>query len=202
MSRRFGAVTVLDGLDLELGEAMVVALVGRNGSGKTTLLRILAGVLDPTSGEALVAGAPPGAGLATYVPAGDRMLNFRLTGARNLAFFGRLAGVPPGSLGEAIAGALEALDARALGERLVGSCSTGERRRLMLAVALVVGAPVLLLDEPFADLDDEAGEAVARACRAYAQAGGLVLYATPSQGLGPAADRTLHLVGGRLAGAA
>ena len=196
LSRNFGSVTVLSGLDLELGAGAVVALVGRNGSGKTTLLRILAGVLDPTSGEALVAGEPPGAGLATYVSAGDRMLNFRLSGAKNARF------LAPDRLDDAIAAALEALDASALGDRLVGSCSTGERRRLMLAVALVVGAPVLLLDEPFADLDDEAGQAVASACRAHAQAGGLVLYATPSEGLGPAPDRTLHLVGGRLEGAA
>lgn len=196
LSRSFVGEGVLDGVSLDIREG-VTALIGANGSGKTTLLRILAGVLDPDRGTVRVAGRPPGRGLAGFAPAGDRMLNWRLTGGENLAFFARLKGVPRGLLDRAIGAAADAADAGDLVSKIVGRCSTGQRRRLMLAVALVGSPPVVLLDEPYADLDERGIAAVDVLASRWANAGGLILYAAPKAEDGPPAGIVVRLVDGR-----
>ena len=198
LARRFGPREVLKDLSFTASAGSVVAVVGANGSGKTTLLRILAGVLDPSSGEASVAGEPTGRGNAGFVPAGERMLNWRLSARQNLEFLGGLAGIGSAELAGRIAAVAGALDATDLLEEPIGSCSTGQRRRVMVAAGLLAGPPVALLDEPFADLDDAGARTVGDVCRGWAVAGGLVLYATPQEGYGPVAGVTLRLAGGRL----
>jgi ABC-2 type transport system ATP-binding protein len=194
LSRAFGDLQVLHDDKLTVGRGRIAAVVGENGTGKTTLLRILAGVLDPDAGTVTIAGRPPGHGKASFVPAGDRMLNWRLTGRQNLSFFAELAGAPPDAVDTA--GGL--LDAAALLDKLFGECSTGQRRRLMLAAGFVARPPVVLLDEPFADLDEPGRDTIARACRAWAGASGVVVYAAPTLSDGPPADLTYRLAGGRL----
>lgn len=186
--RSFHAERVLDGVSLRLAAGSVAALIGANGSGKSTLLRILAGVLEPEAGSVLVAGSPPGRGSAGFVPAGDRMLNWRLTGAQNLEFYARVGGVGGGNVGSAVRAAAEAADAGSLLHKPAGECSTGQRRRLMLAVALVGSPPVMLLDEPFADLDERGCAAVESVSRRWADLGGSVLYAAPGGDQGPPFD--------------
>jgi ABC-2 type transport system ATP-binding protein len=188
VARSFGDRRVLDGVDLHLGSGEVAMILGENGSGKTTLLRILAGVLDVDAGEVALAGSSPGTGMSSFVPSGDRMLNWRLTGSRNLTFFARLAGLPEATIPERLADTAGLLDAQDLLERPVGQCSMGQRRRLMLAVGFLSSAPVVVLDEPDADLDDPGRAAVDRVCRSWAEAGGVVVYATPNAGSGPAAQ--------------
>jgi ABC-type multidrug transport system ATPase subunit len=173
-------------------------LLGQNGSGKTTLLRILAGVLDADGGAVSLAGSPPRRGLSAFVPSGDRMLNWRLTGAQNLAFFSRLAGSRGREIDRDLARVASALDAAALLKRRVGECSMGQRRRLMIAVGFLSAAPVVLLDEPDADLDDDGREAVDALCRAWADSGGVVLFASPTDVSGPASDAVVRLQDGRL----
>jgi ABC-2 type transport system ATP-binding protein len=196
--RRFGDHTVLDDVDLEVASGSVAMVVGDNGSGKTTLLRILAGVLDADAGLVSVAGAPPRRGLSSFVPSGDRMLHWRLTGAQNLGFFARLGGAGGPSLQADVRLAAAALDAEDLLQRHVGECSMGQRRRLMLAVGFLARAPVVLLDEPEADLDDEGRAAVEAACRSWADHGGVVVSATPSADSGLRADALARLTAGRI----
>ncbi len=196
--RRFGDHAVLDAVDLEVASGSVAMVLGDNGSGKSTLLRILAGVLDADEGRVSVAGAPPRCGLSSFVPAGDRMLHWRLTGAQNLGFFARLAGAGGPRLDADVRLAAAALDAEELLQRKVGECSMGQRRRLMLAVGFLARAPVVLLDEPDADLDDDGRDAVEAACRSWADHGGVVVFASPTADNGLRADALARLTNGRI----
>jgi ABC-2 type transport system ATP-binding protein len=198
VARSFGRERVLHGASLYVEPGRVAAFIGPNGSGKTTLLRILAGVLLPDSGSVAVCGEAPGHGLAGYVPAGDRMLNWRLSGRENLRFFARIAGVRRGDVDTAVLAAAEMADAADLLGKRAGECSTGQRRRLMLAVAFLGSPPVLLIDEPFSDLDDEGCAAVEAAARRWAEADGLVLYAAPKHTEGPRANAVYRFVDGRI----
>jgi daunorubicin resistance ABC transporter ATP-binding subunit len=158
LRKRFGDVTALDGLELDVPAGMVFGLLGPNGAGKTTLVHILATLLEPTSGEARVHGhdvvREPLAvrrriGLAGQFAAVDG----ELTGRENLEMIGRLNRL---SAGEARAHAGELLERFDLSEaagRRAGVYSGGMRRRLDLAAGLIGGAPVVLLDEPSTGLD-------------------------------------------------
>ena len=198
VTRSFRDQRVLDGASFHVTPGQVAALVGPNGSGKTTLLRILAGVLEPDSGSVSVWGRAPGNGLAGYVPAGDRMLNWRLSGGENLRFFARIGGIARNDVEQVVAEAAAVADATDLLGHPVGACSTGQRRRLILAVAFLGVPPVVLIDEPFSDLDDEGCAAVETACRAWSDAGRLVLYAAPKRSEGPQADVVLRSINGRI----
>jgi ABC-2 type transport system ATP-binding protein len=193
-ARRFKGVQVLRDITLELGPGQVGALVGPNGSGKTTFLRIVAGLLTPDAGSVQVAGRPAGAGMTGYVLAGDRGLYWRLTTAQNLEFFAGIAGLRADEARTRARQALEALAAVDLGPRRVEVCSTGQRRRIAIARGFVSRPPVVLVDEPFADLDEEGCRAVEGLMRSWADAGGAVLYAAPMPGAGPTPDVVFDLV--------
>jgi ABC-2 type transport system ATP-binding protein len=156
--KRYKKVTALDGLDLEVAEGVVLGLLGPNGAGKTTAVSILATLLEPDEGTAIVAGAnvrtdPKSVrrliGLSGQYAAVDE----HLTGFENLDMIGRLY-----HLGRAPSKArsrelLERFDLSEAGDRPVKTYSGGMRRRLDLAGALVAEPPVLFLDEPSSGLD-------------------------------------------------
>ena len=156
--KQFGDVTALDGLELDVPVGMVFGLLGPNGAGKTTLVRILATLLEPTSGEARVLGhdvvREPLAvrrriGLAGQFAAVDG----ELTGRENLEMIGRLNRLS-GSQTRARAGELlERFELTDAADRRADVYSGGMRRRLDLAAGLIGGAPIVLLDEPTAGLD-------------------------------------------------
>ena len=198
VSRGYGDRRVLEAVDLEVPPGGIARVMGANGSGKTTLLRILAGVLEPDAGHVEIAGTRPGNGSSSFVPSGDRMLHWRLTGDQNLAFFARLRGVPESEVASHVRSCAGAVDAGDLLHRPVGECSMGQRRRLMLAVAFLGAPPVLLLDEPSADLDDIGRAAVDRSCHGWAEAGGVIVYATPNDTDEPSADLAWHLRDGTI----
>jgi ABC-2 type transport system ATP-binding protein len=200
VSRSFGSARILADVTLRLERGTVAAIIGRNGSGKTTLLRIVAGLLQPDEGSVTVAGGPAGRGLSGFVPAGDRGLYWRLTGQQNLEFLGRLRGLSRRNARRWTRVAAATLNAQDLVAKRVGDCSTGQRRRLALARGFVAGPPVVLLDEPFADLDAQGCRAVESAVRAWAAAGGVCLYAAPVSEAGPAPDMAFRLQAGSLHG--
>jgi daunorubicin resistance ABC transporter ATP-binding subunit len=156
--RTFGDVVALDGLDLEVDAGTVFGLLGPNGAGKTTLVRVLATLLPPTAGRAMVLGHDvidePLAvrrriGLAGQFAAVDE----ELTGRENLQMIGRLYRL---SGAEARARAAEVLERFGLADaadRHVSTYSGGMRRRLDLGATLVGRPPVILLDEPSTGLD-------------------------------------------------
>ncbi len=153
-SKRFGALTAVHGLDLEVGAGEVVALLGPNGSGKTTSLKAVAGLVAPTSGEVRIAGR-----IATDHAARE-VLSFlpqrvsfpeALSGREVLEFYRSLRGVPS----PRVDAVLKFAALNGSGARAVGQYSGGMVQRLGLAVAMLPDAPVLLLDEPTAALDPD-----------------------------------------------
>ncbi len=158
LGKTFGDVVALDGLDLEVEAGTVFGLLGPNGAGKTTLVRILATLLRPTAGQALVLGhdvvQEPLAvrrqiGLAGQFAAVDE----ELTGRENVEMIGRLNRLSGAATRRR---ANEVLDRFGLVEaagRRVATYSGGMRRRLDLAAGLIGRPPVILLDEPTTGLD-------------------------------------------------
>jgi len=148
---RFGETTALRLPALDVAEGERVGVVGPNGCGKTTLLRVLAGLLAPTEG--VVEGLPaPGRTVLVH----QRPWMLYGTAEENVAYALALAGR---SRGEARPW-LERLGGGAFAHRRAGALSGGERRRVAIARALARSPDVLLLDEPFAALDEEGLAAV------------------------------------------
>lgn len=148
VSKSFDGREALGGVDFEVGPGEVVALIGPNGAGKTTLLSILAGISKPDSGQV------EGHGVA-WVPQ-QAALYRRLTVRENLLLFARLqhdAGLTseaPQTMVERMLG-LTGLSARA--DDPVGTLSGGNQQRVNIAIGLMAGPSVLLLDEPSVGLD-------------------------------------------------
>jgi ABC-2 type transport system ATP-binding protein len=198
VTRRFGDREILRGIDLDISAGSIVEIKGDNGVGKSSLLRIVAGTLAADSGDVVVAGAVPGRGRAALVPAGDRALYWRLSGRQELEFFAGLAGVP-GSAARHLAAEVAALvGAEHLLDRQIGTLSTGQRRRLMIARSLVGAAPVLLMDEPYADLDHNAAGAVEGVAMHWTRNGGSLVWTSPVNGGGPDPHVRYKLIEGTL----
>jgi ABC-2 type transport system ATP-binding protein len=158
IEKRFGATVALDGLDLDVDEGRVVALLGRNGAGKTTLVRVLATLVVPDRGAASVGGADvvrePNAvrrliGLAGQYASVDETL----TGRENLELVGRLYQLPVRVAKQRAADVLDRLSLGDAADRPVREYSGGMRRRLDVGASLVGRPRVLLLDEPTTGLD-------------------------------------------------
>ncbi|HXD65354.1 MAG TPA: ATP-binding cassette domain-containing protein [Solirubrobacteraceae bacterium] len=183
LRKQFGDVTALDGLELDVPAGMVFGLLGPNGAGKTTLVRILATLIEPTSGQARVLGhdvvREPLAvrrriGLAGQFAAVDG----ELTGRENLEMIGRLNRLS-GAEARARAGELlERFDLTAAAQRRAGVYSGGMRRRLDLAAGLIGGAPVVLLDEPSTGLDPRSRQELWSVVAELADGGVTVLLTT------------------------
>jgi daunorubicin resistance ABC transporter ATP-binding subunit len=158
LRKQFGEVTALDGLQLDVPAGMVFGLLGPNGAGKTTLVRILATLLEPTSGEARVLGRDvvrePLAvrrqiGLAGQFAAVDG----ELTGRENLEMIGRLNRLSGAETRARADELLKRFELTEAADRRAAVYSGGMRRRLDLAAGLIGRAPIVLLDEPTTGLD-------------------------------------------------
>ncbi len=199
-SKTFGRQRAVVDLTFDAGRGEVVALLGPNGSGKTTSLKAAAGLVRPTSGEALV-GAPP---RSAREPAARTVLSFL---PQRVAFPETLCGREVLEFHRALRGAAltrtdDVLRFAALngaGSRPVGTYSGGMLQRLGLAVALLPEAPLLLLDEPTAALDPEGLGAFYALVERARDDGRTVLFTSHQLGdVERLADRFAVLVQGRL----
>ncbi len=157
VAKRLGDRPVLQGLDLEIQKSELFFVLGPSGSGKTTLLRLLAGFLQPDSGEIRFAGRP-----VHHQPPHDRptALVFQqpalwphLSVADNLGYGLDVRGIREPERSQRIAAALEAVRLPELGRRRPDELSGGQQQRVALARALVIRPSVLLLDEPLSNLE-------------------------------------------------
>jgi sodium transport system ATP-binding protein len=158
VSKHFGAVRALDNVSFEAADGRITGLLGPNGAGKSTCLRILSTVLRPDHGAARVGGTD----LATAPLPARRLLGIlphssglypQLTARENIAYYGRLHGLPEALVEERIAALLARLDLKTIADRKVKGFSQGERTKVALARALVHDPQHLLLDEPTNGLD-------------------------------------------------
>lgn len=161
-----GGVPVLQGVSFELAPGQALILRGPNGSGKTTLLRTLAGLQPALAGR--ISGAEDRIAYAAHSDGLKSMLTVR----ENLTFWAEVFGQRD------IGAALEAFALDDLRDRLAGTLSAGQKRRLGLARMLVTGRPVWMLDEPTVSLDVKAVALFADAVRHHLGQGGSALIAT------------------------
>jgi ABC-2 type transport system ATP-binding protein len=158
VSKRYGRTLALDEVSLEVREGELFALLGPNGAGKTTLVHILCTIHPPDSGKARVAGfdvvkVPLRARESIGVVFQEPSLDDRLTALENLDFHGRIYGVPRRLRKQRIQEMLELVELSDRAESLVRSFSSGMKRRLEIARALIHDARILFLDEPTVGLD-------------------------------------------------
>ena len=161
LTKRFGKVLALDGLDLEIPRGIVFGLLGPNGAGKTTTIRLLTGLARPTDGSATVAGVPVrfGDGLEARRRVGvldqDPRFYGWMTGRELLAFVADLVGVPRADVGARVAATLDRVGLTDAAGRRISGYSGGMRQRLGIGQALIGEPDLLILDEPVSSLDPE-----------------------------------------------
>lgn len=161
-----GGVPVLTGVSLTVEPGQALILRGPNGAGKTTLLRTITGLQPPLSGQ--ITGAEDQIAYAGHADGLKAMLSVH----ENLMFWAQVFGRTD------ITAALDAYALHPLADRLAGTLSAGQKRRLGLARLLVTGRPIWILDEPTVSLDKDAVAQFAAAVRAHLGQGGSALMAT------------------------
>jgi ABC-2 type transport system ATP-binding protein len=176
VTKRFSAVTAVDGVSVNLQQGEVVALLGPNGAGKTTTIDLVLGLTRPSAGTVKVFGRAP----ADAVLAGDVSAVLQtgglladLTVAETVRYLASLHRDP-----RPAAEVLARAGLTAIADRKVGKCSGGERQRLRFAIALLPEPRLLILDEPTAGMDVEGRRDFWAAIRADAARGRTVLFAT------------------------
>ncbi|MFF1409687.1 ATP-binding cassette domain-containing protein [Streptomyces sp. NPDC058289] len=205
LTKSYGALRVLDGIDLAVPRGSVLALLGPNGAGKTTTVRILATLTEPDSGTARVAGRDTASERALVrrsisLTGQSAAVDELQTGAETLRMMGRLHGLRPRAARARADELLERFGLAEAGARTAKSYSGGMRRRLDLAASLVSRPEVIFLDEPTSGLDPRSRQDLWGLVRELRADGTSVLLTT--QYLEEAdrlADRVAVLAGGRIA---
>jgi ABC-2 type transport system ATP-binding protein len=181
--RRFGATVAVAGVDLTVPQGSFFGLVGPNGAVKSTLLSMATGLVRPTAGTVRVAGhdvwADPLAVKARcgVLPEGLRLFE-RLSGRELLGFTGRLRGLPGAEADGRVDELLRVLDLAGAGETLVADYSTGMRKKVGLAAALLHNPQVLFLDEPFEAVDPVSARVIREVLERYTRSGSTVVFSS------------------------
>jgi spermidine/putrescine ABC transporter ATP-binding subunit len=204
VTKRFGPVTAVDAVSLEVAHGEVLALLGPSGCGKTTTLRMIAGFEDPDEGLVRIQGA-----VVNDVPPYRRNLGMvfqqyalfpHMSVFDNVAFGLRMRGLPRGEIGRLVAEAMGLVRLEGLEARFPSELSGGQQQRVALARALVTKPAVLLLDEPLGALDRKLRERMQIELRALQRAVGITtVFVTHDQEEAlTLADRIAVMEGGRI----
>jgi len=184
LSKHFGAVRAVDGLDLAVRPGEILALVGPDGAGKTTTMRLLCAAYQPTSGRAIIAGfdlshqAAQARQVTGYVPQRFSLYT-DLTARENLAFFAEAYGVPREKRAVRVQELLDFVRLTAFADRRAEFLSGGMKQKLALACALIHRPRVLLLDEPTGGVDPVARQEFWRLLYMLLAEGAAILISTP-----------------------
>lgn len=181
--RKRGEIRAVAGLDLRAAPGRIYGLLGANGAGKTTALRLLATLLQPTSGTASVGGydvsaAPDRVRAQVGFLAASTALYGRLTARETILYFGRLHGVPEPELAARLARLADELELHEFLDRRCDKLSTGMKQRTSIARTLVHDPAVMIFDEPTLGLDVMAARAIVRFVRGCRDRGKTVIYST------------------------
>ncbi|KAA9155863.1 ABC transporter ATP-binding protein [Microbacterium lushaniae] len=179
LTKRFGDHVAVDGIDLTVPGGTFYGIVGPNGAGKSTTLAMIAGLLAPTAGTVQVAGFDAAGNREQVLDALGIMMEGlslpeRLTGAELLAYSARLRGIGE-EWRQRAPDLLEVLELDKAPATLIVDYSTGMRKKIGLAVALLHRPRVLILDEPFEAIDPVSAQAIEGLLRQYVGGGGTVL---------------------------
>jgi len=161
--KRFGTTQALDGASLSVGRGELIGLLGPNGAGKTTMIRAIAGRVTLDEGSVVIAGRevrPGDPRPEIGVVPQELAVYGKLTARENLEAFGALYGVAPGELRARVDWALEWSDLKDRAGDLVKNFSGGMKRRLNIAIGLLHGPEVVLLDEPTVGVDPQSRERI------------------------------------------
>ena len=199
----YGAVPVLDGLDVQVDPGQLVVLTGPNGSGKSTLIKLVVGLLSPDAGEVLVLGRPasdPQARRAIgYAPQGSPGRMVLPVSVTEVVASGLVTGWGGGRRDGEVTAALEAVGMTELGAECVFELSGGQQQRAVIARALVGNRPVLILDEPTTGIDRAFRPQLVEELRRRADAGAAVVVVSHDpDDFHEVCDRILFMEDGRV----
>jgi ABC-type multidrug transport system ATPase subunit len=198
--KQFGRFAALRGVSADFAGGKLYAILGDNGAGKTTLLRTLAGLTRPTSGQVTILGAGNFHDVCHQVGymAHPSLLYDEMSGMENLAYFARLYGIGDGSR---CAEAIRAVGLDPELSRPVGQYSQGMRQRMSLARALLNDPKILLLDEPFSNVDiHSATDMVRLLARTRAQGKTVFVVTHQASLLEDVADEFIWMQAGKIIG--
>jgi sodium transport system ATP-binding protein len=181
--KKRGEIQAVEDLSFRVEPGRIYGLLGANGAGKTTALRLLATLLQPTSGSATVAGfdivAEPARVRANVgFLATSTALYGRLTARETIAYFGRLNGLPDGEIAARIQRLADELDLHEFLDRRCEKFSTGMKQKTSIARTLIHDPAVMIFDEPTLGLDVMAARSVVRFVRECRARGKTVIYST------------------------
>lgn len=204
VTKRWAGRAVLDQADLVVERAVSASVIGHNGTGKTTLLRILAGLILPEEGTIALDGIRQEDDRREYqrrlgyVSSGDGGLYARLKVKQNLELWAGLAFVAPSQRRAAIERSLARFGLEPLASRRADRLSLGQRQRVRLAAAFLHEPQLVLLDEPFASLDDQGADQLMAAIAELTRRGGSSLACAPADRPGVSFDQAYVLADGGL----
>jgi len=204
VSKRYGDVTAVDYLDLEVKKGEILGLLGPNGSGKSTTIKMILGLVKPDSGSINVLGVnvedDPVAvkRKVGYVPESPRIYEF-LTGIEFLDFTGDVYGMAPEEKKKRIEEFVKALDLEGREGDIISSYSEGMKQKVVIISALMHKPELLLLDEPLSGLDPKSARIVKDLLRELASQGVTAIMSTHVLEIAQAmCDRIAIMYGGRL----
>lgn len=181
--KKRGVIRAVDDVSFACYPGEVFGVLGPNGAGKTTLLRMLATILEPTSGTATVAGydvreQPQAVRASIGYLSGSTALYERMTAREMVTYFGALYGMSPELIAERVESVFTELDMHSFADGRCDKLSTGQKQRVSIARAILHQPPVLFFDEPTNGLDIVTARTITRFIRRCSNEGRTVIFST------------------------